>query len=224
MTNVNSIRVLIAVLAAAALSLTAVTGVSAQESQVSLQARGGIAVPVGMDLYEAGPSFGGDLTYWVTEGWGLRAAGDFETLGGKAASELTGPEDVPDMDLLHFRGGLVYRALASGANADNPWRVDFDVLAGVSSVDISDLPTSFDLPPFEDTDFSETYFGATGGVTIGYRFSDNVGGFVSGQAYYVATDPEDFEPFGQFDPMNPEPETFTDVWTVPIRGGLTVYF
>lgn len=193
----------------------------AQETGFSVEGHGGVALPIDHQLYEAGATFGGALTYWVTDRFGFRASGDLDMLSGKSASDVTGPVDVSDMDLSHFRGGFAFRALDPGAS---PWQVDLSVLGGVSHVSVSDLPTSFDMPAFEDSDFSETYFGASAGAQLGYRFSEYVGGFLGTGINYVATDREDFMAFSQFDPSNPEAETFTQIWTLPVRAGVKVHF
>lgn len=131
----------------------------AQETGFSVQARGGLAIPVGHDLYsDPGASFGGDFTYWVTKDFGLRAAGDVDLLSGAPASDLTGPVDAPHMNLYHFRGGFVFRALNAEAS---PWTLDFDALGGMSTISIDELPASLG---FEESSLSETYAAASGGV------------------------------------------------------------
>lgn len=202
--------------------LAAPTGSAlAQETDFTVEGHGGIALPIDNQLYDAGATFGGALTYWVTERFGLRATGDLDLLSGKSASDVTGPVDVPDMDLSHFRGGFAFRALEPDVSS---WQIGLSVLGGVSHVSISDLPTSFDMPAFEESDFSETYFGASADARLGYRFSEYVTGFLGTGINYVATDRKDFVAFSQFDPSNPEAETFTQIWTLPVRGGVEVHF
>lgn len=216
----NTLRVSFVFLALAGLLLAGAEEARAQDNSWSFQGRGGIAFPVGHQIYEAGPSFGGGFTYWADEAFGLRGGVDLDLLSGKSAADVSGPVDVPDMDVWHFRAGVVFRAMP---DADR-WSLDFDLLGGVSSVSVSDLPASFDEPAFDDTELSETYTSATAGVSIGYMFTDRITGFVTGDVNYVPTDNEDFIGFSQFDPSNPDAETFTDIWTVPVRAGVKIDF
>lgn len=194
----------------------------AQANRFSFNGQGGISFPIDHNLYEEGVGFGGQFTYWATESFGLSLGGDVEILSGKSAGKLTGPADVPDMNLYHYRAGFVFRAIVPDDH--NPFGLEFNLEGGASTVDISDLPSSFDMPSFDNTDFTETYFGASGGVQIGYRFTDQVSGFVAGEGFFIPTDPDDFIAFSQFDPSNEDAEAFTDLWTLPIRGGIRVNF
>jgi len=210
------------------LSLLLVSTAEAQGPEFTFDANGGIAIPIDevRSLYDDGsPTFGGDFTWWATSQFGIRASTQIDLLSGKDASEVTGPVDVPDMDLFRGGGGFAFRPLAETGTS---FLLEFDVGVGMTIVTTDDFPAGIDGPDPDnpgDRDFSESYVTLNGGTKVGYNFTDRLGAFVGWSFYRVDTDFEDFRQFGQFDPQSGDTgPRFGEIWTFPITGGVRIHF
>lgn len=195
---------------------------AAQDRMFTFDAHGGIAVPVsdGDVMWDAGPSFGGAFTYWFNPSVGLRGQGAVDLLSGASAADVTGDLDVPDLTLFHYTAGLEFRAL----DPDDDLLLNFLVGAGATSFSSDDFPDGMDMPTPEEDSFSESYVTVNGGVKLGYRFHENVSGFLGGNANLAVTDEDDFAVFSQLDPENPDPALMGEFWTFPFVAGVEFTF
>lgn len=199
----------------------------APDRTVQVDARGGIAAPLGdtRSIWETGFHVGLGVTYWLGPHFGLNADGSLDGLSGSDAGDLSGPFDAPDTRFWRYTGGVVARAFAPD---ETRWRLDFRVGGGAATIAADDfsaedeVPGDFPEPDIEIMDFSETYAAVNGGVTLGYQFSRSVAGFVGARAAYIASKEEDFREFAGFDPE--EAVSFSPLWTVPLHGGVAIEF
>ncbi|MFQ5530924.1 MAG: outer membrane beta-barrel protein [Gemmatimonadota bacterium] len=196
------------------LVLSIVDGAGAQES-VSVEARGGIAIPTSdlSDIADEGPSFGVGVSFPLNDRLAVRVDGDVDILSGKDAS---GPgSEGPDLNLYHYGAGLEYALVQPGGSR---WGLDVNVGAGA---------TTFDSDEFDvmgtPVDFSETYFTANGGLTLGYQVSPSVNVFVGGQAFVMFADEADTAVFAAISP-EVDPAGFDTAVTIPVTAGVEIFF
>lgn len=204
------------------LPFLAVDGAEAQDQSFSFEARGGMAVPFDdtRSLWEAGPTFGGALIYWVNPQVGLRATGAVDLLSGKSAADVSGDADVPDMTIFSYTGGVEFAALPEQEDLS----LSFIVGAGAASVSTDDYPAGLDEPEPTESSLSETYVTVNAGTKLGYAVHDQVDIFVGGQVNYVITDEEDFRVLRQLDADNPEGDLLNELWVVPVTAGIEIHF
>lgn len=211
------------VLGALGLSLSA-TQARAQENRITVDARGGYAIPVAdaHQLWKAGPNAGIGVAYWLNPRFAVRVDGEADFLSGRSSADLgsvSGGFDVPNLKLYHFGAGLEWLAL----NPDNNmWRISFNVGLGGSHLKTDNYPSGLTEPSPSSANFSKTYWSGYGGARIGYQFHPNVEFSVGGQVHYVLTHTQDFMVFGQFIPGGSA--VFNDLWTFPIQGEFTFHF
>lgn len=198
-------------LALAVAALLGSTSQAAAQHKLSIEGRGGIAIPASdlADLEDIGPTFGLGLSYSLSPRIALRIDGDVDLLSG-VDSDGSGPE-APDMNIYHYNAGLTFRLL----NPDtNRWALDANLGAGLSTLDAD----SFELGG-ETVDFSETYFTANGGLKLGYEITPRVSVFLGGQAYLIFADEEDTAVFSL---LRDDVEPFDTAWTFPVTVGLAI--
>ncbi len=183
------------------------------QQRLSLEGRGGIAVPAGdlANLQDVGPSIGVGLVYQLSPRVSLRLDGDVDFLSGVDA-DGSGLE-APDLNIYHYTAGLEVKLLDSEAS---PWHLDANVGAGASTLDFDDF-TVAGTP----IDFTETYFTATGGLKLAYAVSRNVDVFLGGQAFLLFTDEDDTAVFSALR-SDIDPNGFDNAWTFPITAGLRI--
>ena len=148
------------------------------QSKLSLEARGGVAIPAG-DLDEVGEPGGG---FGVGLGWRLhdrltlRADGDLEVL----SEALAGTVVMPRTYLWHYHAGL---ELALTNPSSGPWSIRLRGGAG---------GTTYDTERFFEggDDFLDTYFSVSGGLSLGYAMWETVEVGVLGQAFVTFAEKE----------------------------------
>ena len=153
--------------------LAGATTAQAQDRQVSLDVRGGVAVPTFdiADVADPGPSVGVGVGVPLGERWTLRGTADF----GFHDSALEGG---PDVNVFHYIGGLGYELVSP--TPDSPWRVSVNAGAGAMSFDV-------DVEGAE----THTYFAINAGGEIEYLFSDNVSFLLSPQGDIAFSDEDE---------------------------------
>ena len=201
--------------AMAALLVFGMVGTAGAQQGISVEARGGIAIPTSdlSDLADSGPSFGVGINFPLNNRLSLRVDGDVDLLSGNDASG-TGPEG-PDINLYHYGAGLEYALVEQGASR---WGIDINVGAGATTFDADD----FDVMG-TTVDFSETYFTANGGLTLNYRVSPSVNVFLGGQAFIMFADEDDTAVFAAIN-SDIDPAGFDNVVTIPVTAGFQVFF
>lgn len=197
---------------AALLVFGMVASADAQQG-VTVEARGGIAIPTSdlSDLADSGPSFGVGVSFPLNNRLRLRVDGDVDLLSGNDASG-TNPEG-PDINLYHYGAGLEYALVQPGASR---WGIDINVGAGATTFDADD----FDVMG-TPVDFSETYFTVNSGLTLGYQVSQGVSVFVGGQAFIMFADENDTAIFSAIN-SELDPTGFGNVVTIPVTAGFKI--
>jgi len=186
-------------------------GYAAAQSRLTVDARGGVAVPASdlADLFDVGPSFGAGLAYRLTPRVSLRLDGDVDILNG-----ASGPGgDGPDMNIYHYNAGVAVKLIGANTQGLN---VDVNVGAGASTFNSDSFQVNGTV-----RDFSETYFTTNGGVRVGYDVSRSLNVFVGGQAYLMVTDDADTAVFAQINPAA-DPNGFDTAWTFPVTAGVAL--
>lgn len=195
-----------------ALTLLAASPAGAQEAadrftRWTVDARGGIAVPVGdvKDYNDLGGLAGAGVAYRVLPRLRLRADLAAELLPGADWSRVpTAPAGAqaegPETDLLHLTGGLQLR-LTHPARTD--WTLWLHGGAGWTDVSVETTPAT--------QGDNLTRFTWNGGVSFEYPFSDRVDLVGRGEVYVVAQ-------------REAGPPRLGTVFTLPTSLGLQVHF
>lgn len=205
----------------ATLALLALPGTAnaQDESGLSADVRGGLAVPVSdlADLTEAGPTMGASLRYRVHSRVALRLDGELDLLSGLDAEG--NQSATPDVELWRALAGVDVRVLPTAS----PLRVTARVAGGVTSYNTAVFPDIVFEPVSGDPvgDFAETYPTASGGLEVGYRVAPSVDVFAGGAWTVMLTDEEDTAIFGQ---VRSGTGGFDRASTVPITAGVRVGF
>jgi len=183
------------------------------QSRISVDARGGVAVPASdlADLEDVGASLGIGFAYALSSRVSLRIDGDADILSG-SDSGVSG-SSAPDLNIFHYGGGVAVSLLEPGSSR---WNLAVNVGAGAATFD-SDTFSANGV----SQDFSETYFSTNGGLRIGYDLSSRVNLYASGQAYLMFTDDADTAIFGQVS-SEVDPSGFDTAWTIPLTAGLAI--
>lgn len=194
---------------------------------LSFDARAGVVVPGSnlSDLYKVGPAAGLGASYWFTDRVGLTVNADLDILNGKdaGAAGITSATGVPRMRQWHFTGGVIARLTDPDATR---WDITADVGAGLTRVDTNNDPAFAPggiATAAQDSDFTKSYFGADGGVQIGYDVRPDIDVYVGGRANLVAMKKEDTQIFSNFS-TSVDPAGFGSTWTFPVRAGLRFTF
>jgi hypothetical protein len=197
----------------AALLVFGTVGSAQAQQGISVEARGGIAIPTSdlSDLADEGPSFGVGVSFPLNSRLSVRVDGDVDILSGKDASG-TDPEG-PDMNLYHYGAGLEYALVQPG---DSRWGLDVNIGAGATTFDVDE----FDVMG-TPVDFSETYFTANGGLTLGYQVSRSVSVFIGGQAFIMFADEDDTAIFAAIN-SEIDPAGFDTAVTIPLTAGFKI--
>lgn len=210
-----------------ALTLAAPAQVEAQvaERPLSVDARGGIAVPTGdlADLVDAGPSFGLGLAYRVHPRVSVRVDGDLDLYGGADFDDPGAVQSgAPDMKFLHFSGGLEYDVLRRD---QGHWNVTVNGAGGMTVIDSDSFregPVTNPETQEEEIAFLESYFTANGGLKVGYAVTPMATVYAGAQWYVSFADQEDTAVFRALSPSTVS--AFEKAQTVPVTLGLRVSF
>lgn len=206
--------------ALAVLSLWAApAGLTAQETgpeagTVSLDAKGGVGIPVDSDgldaILKTGASFGGGVSVHVTRAVALTADVTYQIMEGDVDAAGI---PFPDMDILHATGGVEVHFL----DPETRWTGAVSVGAGISNLDTSEALTGGAPSPL---DVSVTNLSFRGGAQLGYQASSMVDVFLEPGVYLIALDREDTRVFSDASVELDEP--FDVGWIIPIEAGLRV--
>lgn len=179
----------------------------------SFEGNGGIAIPLGdlADVSSAGPSFGLAGAYFLNPRLALRAEGSMDLLG-----EADGVTIDPELIVWHYTGGIEYHISDPTQNL----LFAFDLGFGGVTFDTN----IFDTPGGGQTNFSNTYLAANGGLKLGYNFwrhsSTNVPMatiFIQGDFHLMFADEDDNAAFAA---LAGETSGFGTAYSVPITAGL----
>lgn len=217
MKNVHSLA--IAALAAAALALAPQSVLAQQE--ITLDLGGGVAIPAGdiSDAVKTGPGFTLGLDFRVHDRVSIRGEGGADIWQGETFSTVTEPSFVgPDLTITRLNGGLKFHALTA-EETDGFW-VTADVGAGVHILTSDRFERQIQPIGVTIIDVSSAYFGAKGGLDFGYQFTDQVSGFVAGDAYLTFADEEDTARYSDIPGVDP----LDTIWSFPITAGLKLHF
>lgn len=194
-------------------------------SALSVDARGGIAVPVSDlgDIADVGPTVGVGIAYRVHPRVSIRADGDLDLYGG-ADFEAASAEQpaAPDLSLWHFSGGLEFDVTRPDASR---WNVTVNAGAGATTIDTDPfVGGAVDNPETGQSElsFNETYFTANGGVKIGYAVNEMLDVYGGAQWYLSFADEQDTAVFVGLSPT--EVNAFDTVSSVPLTLGLRLTF
>lgn len=207
------------VLAAGALAL-APQGLLAQQ-EITTDFSGGAAIPGGdlSDAVKLGPGFTIGLGFRVHDRVSIRAEGGADIFAGEDFSTVTEPTfEGPDLTVTRLDAGLVLHAITA-EQTDGFW-VDADVGAGVHILTSDRFERQILANQVTIIDVSKAYFGAKGGLTFGYRFTDQVSAFVGGDAYLTMADTEDTASYNDIPGVAP----LETLWTFPVTAGLKFHF
>lgn len=194
-------------------------------SALSVDARGGIAVPVSDlgDIADVGPTVGLGIAYRVHPRVSIRADGDLDLYGGAdfEAASAARPA-APDLRLWHFSGGVEVDVTRPDAAR---WDVTVNAGAGATVVDTDrfvggavENPETGEL----QLDFNESYFTANGGVKIGYAMNEMLDVYGGARWYLSFADEQDTAVFSALSPT--EVNAFDTVSSVPLTLGLRLKF
>lgn len=197
-------------LAAALALLACVPSGAAAQQRLSVEARGGLAVPAGdlADVVGVGGAFGGGVAFRVHPRVALRA--DFDALfmeGEEARGEL-----LPGINLFHTVAGVEV-TLVPAAGADGRFALTGNLGAGTTRLEIE----TFVAPGGETFRLRERYATANGGVRLTYALGRSVNVVLGGQGYLTFADEDDTAVLG---PLSVEP--FSKVVSFPVTAGLRI--
>lgn len=195
------------------------------EKPFSVDARGGIAVPVGDlgDVADVGPTFGAGVAYRIHPRVSIRADADLEFYGG-ADFEAASAEQAsaPDLSLWHFGGGVEYDVTRAGASR---WNVTANVGLGATTIDTDPFvegPVENPETGETEADFNATYFTASGGLRLGYRVHERVDVYGGAQLFMTFADEEETAVFSALSPT--EVNAFDRTTSVPLTLGVRLTF
>lgn len=209
----------LAALVAAALALAPPSAVAQQE--ITTDFAGGVAVPAGdlSDAVKLGPGFTIGVNFRVHDRVSIRTEGGADIFAGESFSSSANPAfEGPDLTLTRLDAGLVFHGL-SAEETDGPW-VTVDVGAGVHILTSDRFERQVLPAQVTIIDVSSLYFGAKGGLDVGYRFTDQVSAFVAGDAYLTMADERDTRGYQDIPGVSP----METLWTFPVTAGLKFHF
>jgi hypothetical protein len=190
-------------------------------SNLELDARAGVGMSAAdLTAYtQPGLAVGAGAGFWLSDNVALRIDGDFSALRGDD-SGIASAETTPDMNIFHYTAGLEFDLL--GRDAPNtPWSVRMSAGAGGSTLDTDDF---LDVP-VEEADLTETVANVNAGAEIGRDLTENVMLTVSGKAFYMFLDEDNFNNLADLRPAEGPiqdglniPVTLSLRWDIPNPG------
>lgn len=197
----------------------------AAERPLSVDARAGIAVPIGDlgDVADVGPTVGVGVAYRLQPRLSVRADADVDLYGGADFEATSATQSsAPDMSLWHLAAGLEFDVTRPGTSR---WHVT--ALGGIGA-------TAIDTDPFvegpvdnqetgrTEIDFDATYFTADGGLRMGYDVHDRVDVYGSILWRLSFADEEATAVFSALSPT--EVNAFDMASSVPVTVGARIAF
>ena len=185
---------------------------------IDLEARGGLALPVGSlkEFADPGALVGAGAALWLNDHVAVRLDGDAEILGGKSTEALP---DTPDMRLYHYGAGLEFDVV--GRAATEVWSLETTVGAG---------GTVLDTDPFVETDenrmedVTRTFPNVNAGFAVGRTVAEDVKVSLGSRLFYTFLDDDDLDLLSRLrtnetlDDGISLPITFTVRWDLPRIG------
>jgi len=210
-----------ALAAALLLALPGAGRAQTQDATVSVQAQGGLGIPLGTldDLNDLGGAFGGTLVWHFHPNWGLRGDVDFIKLneGETEGGLLIGPP----VDMMFLGGGIEVN-FSPPKYQDLPFTFGANLGVGSMSYDVDE--TFRASHPAGAIDAS--YLAFNGGGRVGYQLTPMLNLFVQAQVYVVLFDEADSQPYVTW--VNGQGltglETFDTLWVLPVTGGVRLSF
>lgn len=209
-----------AALAVALLLAIPGTGTAQVDGTFSVEARGGMAIPVGTmdDLTNWSGTAGGTLAWHFNPYWAIRGDVDWMHLRAGDNDLAFNGYASPPMDLLYFGGGIEVN-FAKPKYQDVPLTFIMNLGAGVTQMSVdSGWMTN---PPHPAGEFDGSYLTFKGGGQVGWQFSPLINAFVSVQGYMILVDEEDTLVFA--DPVAGI-ETFQTAFVIPVTAGIRLTF
>lgn len=185
-------------------------------STIDLEARAGVALPVGDLTHYSDPGFslGLGAAWWLTNHLALRVDGDLANLRGDEGG-LVSPAATPDLGLYHY--GLGLEMDLPGRAVDNPWSVQVNAGAGATTFDTEEfIATNRDLD-----DLTQTYPNVNAGAELGRKIGENLLISLSGQVFYTFLEDNDLGPLTELRTTEPLdagvslPITLSIRWDMP---------
>ena len=207
----------IAALAVATLALLP-RGTAAQQ-EITVDFAGGIAVPTGdiSDAVDAGPAFTIGLDLPVHEIVSIRVGGGADFWSGKEIDNGFAVLDGPDLTHTRLNAGIVLHAVEP-TDDQGAW-VDADIGGSYNVVTTERFERQTGPNDVTEIDISSGYIGAKGGVSVGYKFSDQVSAFVGGDVHLTFADEDDFADYSD---LGVEPPS--SIVSIPLQAGLKFHF
>lgn len=186
----------------------------------SFEGSGGIALPMGdlNDVADSGASFQGAVSYFLNPRFALRAEGGLNILGDDLVG--VGGSD-PSFRIWTVTGGFEYHLTdptGSGLIA-----IDFGAGAGIFDTDFFNVSSGGGGSTAQA--FNQTYFGANGGIKLGYNFARHsqtnvpmVTLFIQGDLDVIFADDQDTAVLAS----SAGQSGFGTTIMIPIRAGLRV--
>lgn len=191
------------------------------QDRVSLDFRGGLSIPAGdlSTFVDASPGFTVGVDVPVHERVSIRVDGgaDLYTGGEIENPVVAAGTEGADLSLVRFTGGAAVHLIRA---EDSRFLVDGNVGAGVGILTSERREFSLGGGDVAIVDLSETYLTGQGGLLLGYRLSEQVSVFASGQAFLTLADEEDTFSLGLLTTDGP-PE---NLWSFPVSVGLKFDF
>lgn len=197
---------------AAALALPACApSRAAAQQRLSLEARGGLAVPAGdlADVVGVGGAFGGGFALRVHPRVALRADFDALFMEGEQRPGVV----LPGVNLFHTVAGVEVALVPAAAAADGRFTVTGNLGAGTTGLEIE----AFVVPGGQTFVLRERYFTANVGVRLGYALGRGVSVVMGGQGYLTFADDDDT---AILEPLSVEP--FGRIVSFPVTAGLRI--
>lgn len=210
-----------------ALTLAMPAQVDAQTADrpLSVDARGGIAIPEGglKNLVDVGPSVGLGLAYRVHPRVSIRADGQLDLYGGADFDSQTATQSAaPDVNLWHVSGAVEYAVLRAG---EGSWNVAVHGGGGITTIDSDSYVDGTVTNPRtqeEEISFLESYFTVNSGLRAGYAVNPMTTVYAGVRWYWVLTDAEDTAGLATLDPG--ELWAFDEAHSLPMTLGVQLSF
>jgi hypothetical protein len=196
----------------------------------SFDVNAGVALPMGDlgDVSKAGVAIAGGAAYFLNPRLALVVKGGADFLKGDSGSAFDGGEG-PDLTVIHYTAGIeghladptgeFTAAINVGVGGAS---FDTDLFA-VDDLDCSGTVCSPSTGARTTSTFSQTYFAAQGGLTLGYNFARQgtnnipvVTFFIAGNVHLIFADSDDTKVLAGGYGVSP----FDSMFEIPITVGL----
>lgn len=199
----------------APIALEAQDDAGPEAGTVSVDARGGLAIPIADldEIAQTGASFGGGVAIHLTRQVALRADAEYQLLSGDRTPP---PEDLlfADVTSLVVTGGMEVHFLDPGTR----WTGALSLGAGISTFDTDDTTDDGASAPVDLDNLTNLAF--RGGTKLGYQVTERLDLYLEPAVYLVVFDREDTQPFGA---VSGHVSAFDVGWTIPLQAGVRLH-